>query len=185
LACRSKDYFFVVPDNGILTPLLGELEEVVVLDRKEYFLQPVSRTFHARDIFAPCSAYLSKGIELKELGTPISRSELTTFPLGKPHFENDKAEGEILHIDRFGNIITNFKLPELLSWKGCDEIKVFLGKEKIENWVDFYAQGGDEPFLIEGSSGYLEISLRNKNAAQFFKAKVGERVVVVKNSPPL
>ncbi len=185
LACRSKEHYFVVPDNGILTPLLEELEEVVVLDRKEFFLHPVSKTFHARDIFAPCSAHLSRGMELAQLGTAVSLDKLVRIAWHNPRFTHERAEGEILHIDRFGNIITNFEVTELLTWKGSSGVKVILGREAIENWVDFYAQGGDVPFLIEGSSGYLEISLRNKSAAQFFRAKEGDRVVVVKNSPPL
>lgn len=185
IACKSKDYFFVAPDNGILSPVVEELEEVVALDREDFFHHPVSKTFHARDIFAPCSAYISKGIELKELGTPISRDELVTFPLKKPHFENDRAEGEVLHIDRFGNIITNFKVSEVLSWAGKEKIRVLLGKKVIKNWVNSYQEGGNDPFLIEGSSGYLEISLRNRNAAQSFKVKVESRVVIVKDFPLL
>ena len=180
IACRDKNYIFIAPDNGLLTPIIENIEEAVILNKEDFFLHPLSKTFHARDIFAPVAGYLSKGIKLNKIGERILPEKLKTFYLNKPEYRKDRIKGEIFHIDNFGNIITNFAISEVLKWKGSEKIKAILNGKEIRKWTNSYEEGGDEPFLIEGSAGFIEIALRRKSASKRFGAKLGDKIILLK-----
>ncbi len=191
---RTPKAVFVAPDNGALSYViedcstkhggdgidqhLTKLEprlEAVAITRSEFWRTPVSSTFHGRDIFAPVAAHLSLGLPLIEFGEKIS--SLTTLPILRPHREQDGAlMGQILHIDGFGNLITNIKGDDLPGTKKT--IAVEVGSQRISGLSRTYSEGRGLLALI-GSSGYLEISLREGSAGAFLNTKVGDKVKVV------
>jgi S-adenosyl-L-methionine hydrolase (adenosine-forming) len=174
IAVETPNYFFVGPDNGIISGLLEQerVNQAVHLNRPEYFLSPVSHTFHGRDIFAPVSAYLSLRVPLNSMGTAIKKVKMHRLPV--PKSSTAKITGQIIHIDSFGNLVTNFKtLPP--GWKSIE----YQGRP-IHKVVDSYSQGSKgELIAIWGSFNYLEIALREKHAAQELKTKVGDVVEIL------
>ncbi len=178
IAVETRDYYFVLPDNGIITPLLKKVIRVVELNREEYFRKPVSFTFHGRDIFAPVSAYLSLGKELEELGDPIPLESIQRIPWNEPEYRGEEVEGEILHIDRFGNLITSLEWEKVKKWAGGRRFVAFLKGEEIIRLVTAYQDEREAPFLIPGSSGYLEVSLYGRRAKDYFSCGVGEKIIL-------
>src|SRR6266705_6593786 len=107
IAAEAGEYRFVAPDNGVLTPILDEHnpKRIVELTERRYARPTVSRTFEGRDRFAPAAAWLAKGIDLTALGRPAGSLVRLDVPL--PRVTTDGIEGEVLRVDRFGNLITN------------------------------------------------------------------------------
>jgi len=180
IALRTPQATFVAPDNGILSYVVARerAEEIVNLTNPCYHLSPVSRTFHGRDIFAPVAAYLARGIPLAELGEPLA--EIITFALPRPQVHPDGTiVGQIIHIDRFGNLITSIKAEDLtahpLPGRGVIEVK----GEAIPGIANSYAEvAPGELLAIIGSSNHLEIAVSGGSAAQTLEARVGDEVVL-------
>src|SRR5256885_5508754 len=107
LAADTGDYKFVAPDNGVLTLVLDETpaRKIVELTERRYARPTVSRTFEGRDRFAPAAAWLAKGVELSALGRPAG--SLHSLELPRPHLDGDRLVGEVVRVDRFGNLVTN------------------------------------------------------------------------------
>src|SRR5213593_1532664 len=107
IAAEAGDYKFVAPDNGVLTAVLDEHppKRVVELTERRYARPTVSRTFEGRDRFAPAAAWLAKGIELTALGRPAGSIQRLEIP--HPDVAADAVHGEVLRVDRFGNLVTN------------------------------------------------------------------------------
>ncbi|HET6319957.1 MAG TPA: SAM-dependent chlorinase/fluorinase [Chloroflexota bacterium] len=158
VAARSaRGDYFVGPDNGLLVPALerlGGIASAVSLLQTEFWRPPVSATFHGRDIFAPVAAHLASGVALEALGEPVAP---------RRPFELTFAEGmvcEVVHIDGYGNLITN-----LLAQQIQPPFQVQLG-ERRARFVPYYAAAEPgELIALVGSSGLLEISVRDGNAA--------------------
>jgi len=168
---QTSEQFLVGPDNGIFTDFFSANAKVFHLCRPEFFLSQISQTFHARDIFAPVSARLAKGMEPEKLGEAIPDPKILTLP--QPEIQPDRILGRIIHIDRFGNLITN--IPRLqIPEKALIRI---LGKE-IPGISTSYTAPRGTLLAIIGSSGLLEISLASDNAALRLKARVGQTVEV-------
>ncbi|MCD6522107.1 SAM-dependent chlorinase/fluorinase [Candidatus Calescamantes bacterium] len=180
VACKSEKFYFVAPDNGVLTPVKKKIVEAVVLENSEYFLKPVSYTFHGRDIFSPVAAHISLGRKLEEFGRSISPQELVEIPFPQAFFGKREVKGEVLYVDRFGNLITNIPVEEFFEWKGSNQIKALLRNKEINRIAKSYKEGGVEPFLIPGSSGFLEVSIYGKSAYQHFEARVGDGIIIKK-----
>ncbi|HKB49078.1 MAG TPA: SAM-dependent chlorinase/fluorinase, partial [Ktedonobacterales bacterium] len=108
IALAAGDRFFVGPDNGLFSYVLAAAppDEAVALDVPRFHLPDPSATFHGRDIFAPCAAHLARGIPLGKLGSAIAVASLVTFALPRPVWQEDMLHGHVLHVDRFGNLIT-------------------------------------------------------------------------------
>ena len=175
LAVQANSHFFIAPDNQILKYIFYKNETLTVIDvlNKRYFSQDVSRTFHGRDIFAPVAAHLSNGIPIQALGdviTDFDRGEISS-----PNISGNKTIGTIIHIDVFGNLITNIKEKDLTK-------KLFSIKagsiifEKLSNSYTEVKIG--EPLAIIGSSGYLEIAVRNGNAQRNLDLCLREKVEI-------
>ena len=146
-----------------------------MISNEKYFRQPVSQTFHGRDIFAPVAAHLAAGAAPASVGKMMQDYLKPEFE--KPHRAGKRTWiGRILKIDRFGNIITNFHVKDF----GDLETRNFtlaLGPQEVTALARNYAEGGaGELFLILGSSGYYEVSLREGNAAQRVKCEVGAAI---------
>lgn len=185
---------FVAPDNGVLSYIIeqsstrsaetgsniqqrepGPELEAIAITRSQFWRSPVSPTFHGRDIFAPVAARLSLGFPPAEFGERIT--SLAVLPLLHPHQEPDgSVVGHILHVDNFGNLITNIRNSDLPP--AGKTITIEVGSRLIEGLSRTYDEG-EELLALIGSSGYLEISLRNGNASQFLSAEVGDKVIVI------
>src|SRR5262245_32283700 len=109
IAVRTANSILIGPDNGVLSwALRGEtIQSIRQLENRRYFLEPVSRTFHGRDIFAPVAAHLSRGVALERLGRELH--DLVRLPWPEPVKQREEIRGEIVYIDRFGNAITNIR----------------------------------------------------------------------------
>lgn len=171
---RTKDFFFVGPDNGIFSFIYQreDITDIRIISNKKYFLAEPSSTFHARDIFAPVAAYLSLGIETDEFGSPAK--ECVKFTLPQPQSKGKSLKGEIIHIDRFGNLITNIP-ADLLENKKKTEI--IVGKRKIKGISRSYFEIKEQELgALIGSSDFLELAVNQGSAQALLKAKVGDRI---------
>ncbi|MDY6918429.1 MAG: SAM-dependent chlorinase/fluorinase [Chloroflexota bacterium] len=175
LLCTPSAYF-VAPDNGILSYVIEETGpedlEAYSLTNSRYWLTPPSDTFHCRDIFAPVAAHLSWGTEPTELGEPIDA--LVKLPLTGPQVGEDGVLiGHVIHVDRFGNIITDVKENHLPQERVFVEVHGHIIDELSQTYAD-----EDELLALIGSSGNLEISVNRNDAARFLRAKIGDEVKV-------
>ena len=181
---EARRSLFVGPDNGVLM-LAAEKEgiEHVYEIRNEAYMRPkVSHTFHGRDIFAPAAAHLARGVAPKEFGPEITDYVVPEYAQSK--LEGERIEGEILHVDGFGNLVTNVSAEELEKvgiHKGC-VVKVVIGKkEALLKFCSAYGEAArDEALALVGSHGFLEFSVNLGNAAERFKAQAGTRIAVSK-----
>lgn len=175
----TEEHYFIGPDNGLFSLIFAAEPTVKVfeLNKERFFNHPVSRTFHGRDVFASVAAWLSKGALPEELGDEIT--DFVKFETSQPQsFGENKIRGEILHIDRFGNCVTNFS-EQLLPAGFHLEIKGI----KVAKLQNYYAEAEpQEIFMIFGSAGLLEISVFKGAAAQILELSVGEEVIARLNS---
>lgn len=178
IALQTADYLFVGPDNGVLSWAVRnqEIKAIRQLENPKYFLETVSRTFHGRDIFAPVAAHLSRGLQLKQLGRELK--DFMRLPWPKPTRKHGHIHGEIVHIDRFGNAITNLRAEDVdAERKGRCEV---IGKRKVRcALMEFYsAVPHGSPLAAIGSCGFLEISVNGHSAAHRFGLTIGDGVIV-------
>jgi hypothetical protein len=174
IAVKTADYFFVGPDNGVLSLALTRenIRSVHRLENEKFFLTPVSRTFHGRDIFAPVAAHLSRGVAIHQLGP--AQKDFVRLPWPKPRQARTGLEGEVVFIDRFGNTITNIENSRLNS---PGNYRIFAGRKCLCPVKDFYqAVPAAQAVAVPGSSGFLEIAVNGGSAAQRFRLKIGDRV---------
>jgi S-adenosylmethionine hydrolase len=169
LAARSaRGDVFVGPDNGLLVPALdalGGCVEAVELNTPSFWRPQPSNTFHGRDLFGPVAGHLAAGVQLLELGMPIEPQRPFELRLV------DGPRGEVIHIDGFGNLITNVR--------GLSPpFAVRLGERSIVA-RQFYADAPDGALIaLVGSSGLVEIAVRDGNAASVTGARRGDPVLV-------
>jgi S-adenosylmethionine hydrolase len=193
---KAPSAIFVAPDNGILSYIIDDLFsidgssvteethglteivfkkglEAAAITDPRFWRHPVSPTFHGRDIFAPVAAGLSLGISPYEFGEKINSLHL--LPIVKPSLDPDgNVIGQVLHIDRFGNLITNIRSNSLPG----KNITIEVGGHRVQGMSDYYAQG-EGIMAVAGSSGYLEISLRDGSACDFLGVEVGDEVKAI------
>jgi S-adenosyl-L-methionine hydrolase (adenosine-forming) len=173
---EAAKQFFVAPDNGVLSMICSrEKHKVRAITAEKYFRKPISQTFHGRDIFAPVAAHLAKGVAPASFGKPISDYLRSTFE--KPVRTGKRIwTGNILKIDRFGNLITNFHIDEFPVVRER-MFEMTVGPRRISYLASSYAECGfGELFLIVGSSGYLEVSANQGSAAQMIGCATGTQV---------
>ena len=181
IAARIGDYFYVCPDNGLLSYVLAREtpHQAVTLDNARYQLPQVSRTFHGRDIFAPAAACLAAGVALEALGTPTER--LLTFPLSRPQVTADQVVAHVLYVDVFGNVFLDVTEDMAGTW---GELEAHInGVGLCGPAFSYIAVPEGAPVLIFGSSGHLEIAVRNGNAARHLGLRVGEAVPLRRTNP--
>jgi S-adenosylmethionine hydrolase len=177
---QTKQSFFVGPDNGILVLAASKQgkERIHELTNPRFMLNKVSSTFHGRDVFAPAAAHLLNGVTAAEFGPEIREAIKADFE--KVTRKNGVLFGEVLHIDGFGNIITNISEKEVAQNRVKDEVDVELAGNKLK--LKFCKAYGEtkpqEPVNLIGSHGFLEISVNQGSAVERFKIKVGDTVIV-------
>ncbi|HWY69619.1 MAG TPA: SAM-dependent chlorinase/fluorinase [Terriglobales bacterium] len=179
----NEKQVFLAPDNGVLSLVYERSERLSVrhVTAEHYFLQPVSQTFHGRDVFAACAGWLSKGVEVSKFGEEIT--DYIRFAAPKPKPIDEKSfKGVVLKTDKFGNLITNITakdIPQLFE-EAPPSFKVTVGKAEITKMKNAYAQATPgELFGILGSMGYLEISANRAAANRLAGADRGSDVTVV------
>jgi S-adenosylmethionine hydrolase len=184
IAVQTERAIYVAPDNGVLSTVLTREPDclAVHLTQEQYRLPVVSNTFHGRDLFAPAAAHLACGVDLREMGKVLAVTDLVRMDRSQPEPIGEEAwQGEILHIDRFGNLITNVELPLLQSeTPERDRGWVFvIGSERIEGLSRTFAdvEPGQLVAYI-GSSGYLEIGVRGADAVRRLGVDIGSPVWV-------
>jgi len=178
LLVESEDYLFVGPDNGLFSFIYESevIKHVIQITKSRFFRHPVSRTFHGRDIFAPVAAWLSTGVAPLEFGEPISDPVRLRIPCVEVISEK-RIRGQVIHIDRFGNLITNLRerdVPQNFLELGG---RVIVQDREIRTLRTHYeAAPTEEIFAVWGSSGRLEISVYCGSAAEILG--VGRGAVV-------
>ena len=175
---RTDNYFFVGPDNGIFSFIYDreKVREMINLTSSEYFLGKPSSTFHARDIFAPVSAYLSLGVKSGEFG--CATQDCYKFRLPTSVQTKDQIKGQIIFIDRFGNLITNISSDSI---RGRKKVKIGIKNKKINYLSQYYEEEKKGKLLaLIGSSNFLEIAVNQGNAQKLLKAKTGDKVKIEK-----
>ncbi|NOZ22978.1 MAG: SAM-dependent chlorinase/fluorinase [Planctomycetes bacterium] len=178
IALRAEGHYFVVPDNGIVSLITADTPpaEVVELTNREYFLPDVSWTFHGRDIFAPVAAHIANGMALRDFGESLQRIEKLDLP--RPRHDRECVRGEVIHIDRFGNLITNIRDSDLVMIRKS-QCKIRIADKIIKGVKSSYgAVGKREILALFGGSGLLEVSVNLGNAAAALKAGKGTHVEV-------
>jgi len=196
IVLKTPSACFVAPDNGTLSYILYELAglpgshgipgphqvtlhtipggcEAVSITRQEYWRHPVSATFHGRDIFTPVAAHLSLDVPISEFGEKVD--SLHAFPIPVP-FKDAMGHmvGHIIHIDRFGNLITNLRSRDIPAGGAAVEIS----NQRIDNTSSYYKQGSGLMAII-GSNDYLELSIRDGSAAAVLGAHIGDPLKIV------
>jgi len=182
LLVETKKYFFIAPDNGLMTLVLDQEQvyQIREVTNPKYFLSEESRTFEARDKMAPVAAWLSRGIPADEFGKSVSKCEKMDIP--KFRIRENAIEGCFLYQDKFGNLITNIPNEMMgLFMKNTGKAKLTLAAGRKEV-VDFHRSYSDairgELLLIAGSVGLIEVSAREASASKKLKAKPGNLIKV-------
>lgn len=186
IAVATPDAIFVGPDNGVLAPVIddtrrkyGSAVEIVELCESRYWRPEVSRTFHGRDIFAPVAAHLASGVSLHELGPRVE--QVTPSVVQKPAIDYRGCLcGEIVHVDRFGNCITNITTEHLQQHGIGEKLVVEISDQRLTGLVETYASATiGMPFALIGSGERLELAIRNGNASRALGVVAGDRVRIV------
>jgi S-adenosylmethionine hydrolase len=177
LAVQAGKQFFVGPDNGLFS-FVYEREktiEVVSITNRRFFREPLSRTFHGRDLFAPVAGAILNGVALRELGDALT--DYVRLPQSAPHQDKDDSlAASVIHVDRFGNLITNITRADL---REIENITLEINQQRIVKIEEFFAAGIEgEIFAIWGSAGHLEIVARSRSAAEILNAGRGATVFV-------
>ncbi len=177
--------YFIGPDNGIFTLIYENLavRKIMHLTNKKYMVKgKPSFTFHGRDVFAPVAAWLSRGISVDKLGQEIK--DPVKFKMIKPHIENGICYGEILFIDRYGNIITNISRDFInkLKVKLGNKVRLKIGTNKLEaRFVNTYAQGELGEFIcLVSSTDTLEIAVNMGKITDYFLVLTGDPIEIRK-----
>jgi hypothetical protein len=179
---KTERHLFVASDNGVLSFLREkEIEMIVQITNEEYFLKPVSSTFHGRDIFAPVAARLSKGENVKNFGPAIREIEKLKFP--EPQVKNNRLVGEVIYVDHFGNLITNISQDTFLLFIEGKKFQIVIGKAKISKISSSYQEGKEGfPLAIFDSFDNLEISLYCDDASRHLNLHKGSKIYIKKST---
>ena len=180
IIASSDGYHFVAPDNGVLSMVYAKEERIRVrhITSDHYFRQPVSSTFHGRDVFAPVAAYLAKQVDSHKFGDEIEDYVKFAAPRPKPAGEN-RIRGVVLKVDRFGNLITNVTPDDAPAVFAGGAFKIVVGSKEITDLRTAYAEGAPgEVFGVLGSMGYLEIVANRAPAAQLTGVGKGAEVSI-------
>ena len=174
LIIKADEQYFVGPDNGLFTGVLAAAKEIEIchVTKREFFLSPMSRTFHGRDVFAPLAAAIGRGIGIEDFGNPVD--DLIRLPDRVCDEQDGRLSGSVMHVDRFGNIITNIpghRMPMAPQ--------ILIGGVVIKGLVASYAEGGDDhPIAIIGSRGTVEIAINQGSAAEKLSAGPGDTIEI-------
>jgi len=172
----ANNQFFVGPDNGLFTYIYDRepSHRVFHVTAEKYFRLDPSTTFHGRDIFAPVAAALSNGVKPRAFGPKISDAVRLPVSLESEVLKNGDVRARIIHIDRFGNCVTNIT-RDLVK----PNATLLINRKIIREFRNFYGEdSGTLPFVIWGSAGFLELSLNGRSAAKVLRVQRGDAVIL-------
>lgn len=182
---ECAEQFFIGPDNGLFGWVCereGTFRARQITNEK-FFRHPTSATFHGRDIFAPVAAALSNGVNPDEFGPVID--DLMRLESLEPRATNAGIEARIIHIDRFGNCITNLTRDHFGGEKLAAGASLSVNKQQVTSFREFFSQSNPrsdyELFMIVGSAGFVEIAARNNSAAEILNVRRGQSVILTTN----
>jgi S-adenosylmethionine hydrolase len=177
--------FHVGPDNGLLLPAVdafGGVAEAHELANADYSLQPVSRTFHGRDLFAPAAAHLAAGVPLEELGPPVDPEALVRVEIPQPEVGQNRIRAVALVVDRFGNVALNLRREQLEQADLAAGTRVEINSRGERFFAVFARTFADAPrgslILYEDSYGSLALAVSRGNAAQLLRIEEGNEIVL-------
>jgi S-adenosyl-L-methionine hydrolase (adenosine-forming) len=180
LLVSAENQYFVAPDNGVLSLIYERDPNVVVrhANVEHYYLQPVSKTFHGRDVFAPVAAWLAKSGQSSAMGDVIEDYKKLAMP--RPKATNGVLKGVVMRVDGFGNLITNFRAEDLSEdARQAGKVNFQVGTHAVSRLVKTFALGNaNEPIAYVGSSGYVEIAVNKGNAARTLSLGRGAAVIL-------
>ncbi len=179
IAAEAGDYKFVAPDNGVLSAVFEDTppRRVVELTERKYARATVSRTFEGRDRFAPAAGWLAKGINITWLGKSVTN--FSTLNLPRPSVSGDQVAGEVVRVDRFGNLITNIDRQSFEQFTSGGTIVVWAGTTDVPRVVATYAEAPQgELCALFGSTDHLEIAVNAGDAATTLGLARGAAVTV-------
>ena len=196
VAVEADGYFFVAPDNGVLSYALSDMQidRIVELSNPEYRLPSVSQTFHGRDIFAPAAAHLAAGVNIEQLGAALTKINL--LPTPGLSINDERIAGEVVHIDHFGNVITSigawtwpdehtlrleprFGDARLVREIPANRLEVEINHQRVRGVARTYSAAGRGDLLaLIGSSGFLELAVNQGNGAAVLNAELGDWIEV-------
>ncbi|MEE9282436.1 MAG: SAM-dependent chlorinase/fluorinase [Myxococcota bacterium] len=176
IACEIDGQRFVAPDNGLLSRVLDGAQAIRAheITKSELWNEPVSPVFHGRDIFAPVAGHLAAGGELEDVGGTIEPSSLVRLPESEVRREDGAAVGQVVHVDRFGNLITNLKVDA----DGVEGVRVETAGRTVALRHTYADVPEGEIVALVGSSGRLEIACNGDSAARVLGASSGSVVVL-------
>jgi S-adenosyl-L-methionine hydrolase (adenosine-forming) len=182
LVVSADGHLFVGPDNGVFGYVCERAPEPLVFHatEKKYSRPSASTTFHGRDVFAPLAGALSRGVEPATLGPPVADYVKLSFPAPR-RLPTGALEGSIIHVDRFGNCVTNIAPADIGDEEGLGDLSVGVGEHEVRARRRFFAEetsAGGEPFIILGSAGLLEIAVYLDSAARLLDLRRGQKVRV-------
>jgi S-adenosylmethionine hydrolase len=181
---ETENHLFVGPDNGIFSYVYEEnATKIWEINERKYFLLPHSDTFHGRDIFSPVAAYLSRGIEVSKIASIIS--EFSRLPIPRPAIREKEIGGHILHVDRFGNLITDIPKRFVEKYDTTSRNSFEFCSATGESFVRIhrlsrtYSEGtSGEVIALIGSSGLLEFSVNEGRADEVIPVKAGDAFLI-------
>ncbi|HYM88142.1 MAG TPA: SAM-dependent chlorinase/fluorinase [Nitrospiraceae bacterium] len=182
ITVKSARYFFLAPDNGVLSYIFDDEQPVEVreINQRKFRRESPGHTFDGRDLFAPAAARLAKQEPFESYGPVIG--DYQTFPIAQPHWEQATLVGEIVYGDRFGNLITNLTrqhLEEVRVVAKGRQLSILIGKRIIEGLVESYSEGmAEKPSALINSEGKLEVFLKEASAADLLQVGRGARIKI-------
>jgi S-adenosyl-L-methionine hydrolase (adenosine-forming) len=178
IAVKTSEHFFVGPDNGLFSFALAGQKSITVrsIDSKTLMLPVISTVFHGRDVFAPVSAHLAEGTPFETVGREIP--SFTKLEWEKPIIKSDYIKGKVVHIDRFGNAITNISALDIASTRTTHTHVVLSTRPSGPiRLCDYYQQvAPNSPLALVDSSGFLEIAVNGGSAAEFLRILTGDEI---------
>ena len=179
IAADTGDFRFVAPDNGVLTAVLKETpaRRLVELTERRYARPTVSRTFEGRDRFAPAAGWLAKGVDLTALGRSAGTIQQLSIPV--PQVTDDVLTGEVLRVDRFGNLVTNIDRRLFEKFTHTSGIEISAAAHRVARVVATYAEAAaGEVCALFGSTDHLEIAVNAGSASERLSLTRGAPVVI-------
>ena len=182
IAVNSGRYFFLAPDNGVLTYIFDDEQPVEVreIDQRKFRRESLGHTFDGRDLFAPAAAWLAKQQSFESFGRLINDPK--AFTIAEPKSDATALAGEIVHVDRFGNLISNITATHLGEFHNASKATsstIRIGKCMISRLVTSYTEGQSNCLCaLVNSNGFLELFIREDNAANSVQLGVGDRIYI-------
>ena len=181
IVVECADQLFVGPDNGLFSWICEREGKYSARDltNESFYCRPISKTFHGRDVFASVAAHLSNGLPTEECGAPVS--DVIRLDSFEPKATSDGIEGRIIHIDRFGNCITNLTAEDFQGRLGAGA-SLSINQQRVTGFREFFsqpnAQADEKLFMILGSAGFIEIAAQNASASAILNVRRGDRVAL-------